>query len=121
MRSRKPHLPVGGRIRHFAKEWKRITRDRNILDMVYGMHLELTDIPFQRKLLKTIVFSPEEEQGGQQQIDSLLKKKAIVQVASKHKQTKFSKGFLSNVFLRPKKDGGFRMILNLKQFNKFID
>ena len=30
-------------------------------------------------------------------------------------------GFISNIFIRPKKDSGFRMILNLKPLNKFVD
>ena len=28
--------------------------------------------------------------------------------------------FISNAFLCPKKDGGFRMILNLKKFNEYV-
>lgn len=28
--------------------------------------------------------------------------------------------FISNVFLRQKKDGSYRMILNLKKFNEFV-
>ena len=31
------------------------------------------------------------------------------------------KDFLRNVFLRLKHDGGYRMILNLKQFNRYVD
>ena len=84
--------------------------------MIDGMHLELVDQPKQFFEPKTIQFYPQEEAGAQSQIDALLAKKAIVQI----KNTTNRKGFLSNVFLCPKKDGGFHMILNLKQFNKFV-
>ena len=30
-------------------------------------------------------------------------------------------GFISNIFIRAKKDGAFRMILDLKPLNKFVD
>ena len=41
-----PSLPVGGRLQYFMKFWKHLTSDPNILDMISGMPLELTDIPY---------------------------------------------------------------------------
>ena len=50
-----------------------------------------------------------------QEISKLLKKKVIVQTIAE-------KGdFFSSVFLRAKKDESYRMILNLKKLNKYID
>lgn len=49
-----------------------------------------------------------------QQIQNLLSRGIIIE--SHHESTEF----ISPVFLREKKNGSFRMILNLKEFNRFI-
>ena len=59
--------------------------------------------------------SPEESKAASEHIATLLEKKAII-------PWNFSPqtDFLNTGFLRPKKDGGFRMILNLKSFNAHV-
>ena len=49
------------------------------------------------------------------EIDKLPAKNAIMESSGEDYD------FVSNVFLYPKKDGGFHMILNLKQFNNFAE
>ena len=49
------------------------------------------------------------------EVDKLLKTNAIVE---SHRE---QNDFVSNVFLCPKKDGGYRMILNLKNFNTYAE
>ena len=49
------------------------------------------------------------------EIDKLLAKNAIVESSGENHD------FVSNIFLCSKKDGGFHMILNLKQFNNFAE
>ena len=44
-----PDILVGGRLKHFLKEWYSITSDPEIIDMVQGMHIELADCPFQSR------------------------------------------------------------------------
>ena len=58
--------------------------------------------------------SPQEAYHFDSQIGKLLQKEIIV--ASSHEQGEF----ISNIFLQPTKDGSFRMILNLKELNKFV-
>ena len=57
MQSHKPHLPVGGRLRFFYRKWLQITSDPAVLDIVQGMHIELNDIPHQRKPPKPLKLS----------------------------------------------------------------
>ena len=52
----------------------------------------------------------------QQEIDSLLRKGAILNVPPKE----VNKGFYSRYFLVPKKDGGYRPILDLRILNKTL-
>ena len=50
-----------------------------------------------------------------QEISKLLKKKVIVYTISEKGE------FFSSVFLKVKKDGSYKMILNLKSLNKYTD
>ena len=110
----KPDLPVGGQLKYFLSLWRTITSDPSILDIVQGMHIELNDLPHQCKIPKPLHLSSLEIEAANDQIEKLLQKCAIAETVREPGD------FVSNVFLTPKRDGGFRMILNLKPFNKFV-
>ena len=69
-------------------------------------------VPFERKQLN---FKTEEKIIVQKEVQKLLEKQVIKVVNDMHGQ------IVSNVFLRGKKDGSWRMILNLKDFNKHVE
>ena len=115
MKSHLPHLPVGGRLVHFSHRWRQITSDPSVLDIVQGMHIELTDLPVQRSKPNPRPLSEVELLAGDQHIQTLLAKRAIVPSSENEPNE-----YLSTVFLIPKRDCGFRMIFNLKRFNKYV-
>ena len=108
-------MPVGGRLRFFVQRWKAITSDPSILDIVQGMHIELTDLPVQRKEPQPFPLSEEELLAGDLHIQSLLEKRAIVPAP-----VDVPGQFFSTVFTIPKRDSGWRMILNLRRFNSWV-
>ena len=62
-----------------------------------------------------VTYNTKENDIISQEITKLPNEKVIVQTIAE-------KGnFFSSVFLRAKKDGSYRMILNLKKLNKYID
>ena len=101
---------VAGRIQHFSQAWKQMTSDKVILDMVKGCHITFTHnrFPLQLRPPQSIKFTDWESSLMDQEIYTLLQKGVIEEAYHSHGE------FLSNVFLRPKKNGSFRMILNLK-------
>ena len=116
MARHKPQLPVGGRLRSFLNRWRKITSDPSIIDIVSGMTIELLDLPVQHHKPRPIPLSQEEITAGNAHIETLLQKRAIVPASPFGEDH-----FISNVFMVPKRDGGHRMILNLKKFNKFVE
>ena len=105
---------MGEKTKLFAKNWKKITSDKYILDIVTnGLRLDFKEIPknrqYQFRTLKN-----DELDIVKAEVDKLLSKQVICE------SRREKNDYLSNVFTRNKNDGGKRMILNLKQFNTHI-
>ena len=98
----------------FVENWKKLTSDRTILNVVKGWEIPLLDSPFQAKPPGEIKMSPEEMRVMDEEVEDMSMKGAIREAIPKQDQ------FLSNVFVTPKSDGGFRPITNLKKLNKSI-
>ncbi|CAB4038826.1 Hypothetical predicted protein, partial [Paramuricea clavata] len=103
-----------GRLSSYAEQWKLLTSDKFILDMVTGAHIELSSTPFQVKCQQKKLFSSKERLVIDSEIKSLLAKGVIVPSVTEPGE------YISPIFIIPKKDGSYRMILNLKQFNEHV-
>ena len=105
-----------GRVSQCVNNWARITSDPTILGQIRNFKLDFTEEPKQTRPLPELKFSESEEQFIQQEIQDLLIKKVIIK--AKHQKGEF----ISNIFLREKKERGkYRMILNLKHLNKYVE
>ena len=99
----------------FFDKWKKLfPTDQWVLNHVLGVRLCL-DQEVQLPDRKEINFSTKEMETVETELSKLLKKDVIHVVSERDDQ------IVSNVFLRIKKDGSFRLILNLKEFNKCLD
>lgn len=91
-----------------------MTNDKVILKAVQAYELEFIELPGDSGITHSIPFSRSDRSLIDRELDTLLAKGAIRECAH-------TKGeFVSNIFIRQKKSGGFRVILNLKKLNKFI-
>ena len=105
-----------GQVRNYSQHWELLTNDPVILDARKHYHIEFElDDPIQNKEPHNIRCSSNERNIISMEIFKLLSKGVL-------ELTHRSPGdFISNIFIRPKKDGSYRMILNLKPLNEFVD
>ena len=108
-------LFASGKLKMYRKQWLKITSDAWVLNTLKGADIELIGYPHQYKPPPPMHFSVQEESIIQSEIDKLLKKKVIIPTQKQEGD------FVSNIFLRAKKDGTFRMILNLKRLNNDLN
>lgn len=95
--------------------WYKITSDRWILRNVkHGCKIDFDCEKFDIPIPPRMTFSELEQRIIEEQLSSLLHQKIIEIVEQSPSQV------LSNIFLRPKKDGTHRLILNLKPLNQFV-
>lgn len=93
---------ITGRIAFFVSNWSKLRNDKEILQMMKGLHLKFFWKPHQRNYLTEIIMSQKKYTLVQTKIKGLLRKGTTIQVQNQKVQ------FVSNIFLRPQKDGQFR-------------
>ena len=104
-------------MRHHLPFWESLTNDPVNLDVIKHHRIEFeAEYPTQTVQPTKIYLSAAEIMIIDAEIAQLVNKE-VLQVTNR-----VPDGFcISNIFIRPKKDGAFRMILNLKPLNKFVD
>ena len=104
-----------GELKHFLPQWEAITTDTTILQIVTGVELEFKNsvAPMQH-YGRPSVFNSHQHPIASAEIAKLLAEGVIIPAAQETGE------FISTIFLRPKKDGTHRTILNLKACNEFI-
>ena len=103
-----------GQLSCYLHEWKSLTSDPEILETVSGQLIEFEQCPAQLTKPLQLQWSNTESQFIDSEIEILLQKGVIRPSTNEPGQ------FISPIFLRPKKDGHFRMILNLKRLNQSV-
>ena len=108
---------MAGNLRHCVHEWEKITSDPFILDTVKHSHIDFSEgvAPFQTYAPQPIKFNEHEKGIIEKEVQKLLDKGVIEPYLPVQNQ------YVSNIFIREKKDGSFRTILNLSQLNKSVE
>lgn len=106
---------VAGKTRANFEAWKELTSDANILSWVAGVNIDFNAVIQQNNLPRPIVFNQTDSLLIDSEIQKMLEKKVIERCANSEGQ------FISNIFLRHKRDGSIRIILNLKELNLDVE
>ena len=103
-----------GNISKFYSKWLELTSDPEVLNTVKGQSIGFTTTPYQDQVPAQKNFSKEESNIIQCEINKLLQKEVIKLTCHEPGQ------FMSTIFFRPKPDGTYRMILNLKKLSESV-
>ena len=100
---------TAGRLKTFVENWRKITSDDNILDIVRHLHIEFIQgsNPVNHRCFRNH-FNEEEAKIVHLEIQKMIEMKIIIEVQHHPDE------FISPIFLIRKKNGEYRMILNLK-------
>ena len=107
---------VAGNIKNYVSNWRKITSDRYILDIVQkGLTLNFTNYPPDSSEPFEYPRGQKEFETIDSEVKKLLRKKVIRRCDREDGE------YFSSLFTTPKKDGTYRTILNLKSLNKDCD
>ena len=105
----------GGKLRHYVENWELLTTDPWVLNTVSGSKIDFESSTEDVRRPNPIRFNRQEAIFVDQEVNKLASQNIIQKV--EHCEGEF----ISSIFLRPKKDGTFRMILNLKNLNETVE
>jgi len=103
-----------GCIKEFIKNWSLITQDPWVLQVAQGFQLPLVELPTQSTPPSELSFPSDQTELITAGVQELQSKGAISLVQDT------TGGFISQIFIVPKKDGGYRPVINLRALNRFI-
>ena len=110
-----PKIQKSTSIAQYVHEWRKITSDPKVINMVQGIRLEFEDIlPVQTSVPRPIKFSDKDSELIDLEIASFLKR-GIISMCD-HVEGEV----ISNIFFRPKRSGGIRIILDVSWLNTFL-
>lgn len=103
-----------GRLVLYYDKWREITSNRFVLNTISGYKIPFHTVPQQSHIPAQVNTSDTENMIIDQLIDQLLSIGAI-------EQAKESRGqFISPIFIVPKSSGSYRLVLNLKELNTYV-
>ncbi|KAJ8043466.1 hypothetical protein HOLleu_10559 [Holothuria leucospilota] len=108
---------VGGQLKLFYNNWCKITSDPFILRAIKGYTIEVDSKNpphYDGSRVRYFRRKPSEQMAISNEIIKL-HEKGIIEPCARE-----TGDFLSNIFTRPKKDGGLRLILDLSDFNQHL-
>ena len=103
-----------GQLKFHLRQWEKITSDKVSLDIVKGYKIDFISVPTQNIPPQQPKLEENEERALKTPLEELLQKGVIEECFHEEGE------FISPISLRPKKNGKYRMILNLKKLNKHI-
>ena len=105
----------GGQISAHIKEWRKITNDPWVINSVKEVNIPFIQTPCQTSVPRPYRLSLTESDFVDVELGRMLEK-GIVELAESSRDQ-----VISNIFLRPKKDGSFRLILDLTWTNLHVE
>ena len=98
------HSQLAGRLHLFTDNWRVISQDPWVIDCIQGYTIDLAEQPVQSRAPWEINFPKEEADALTVEVQGMLEKQAISRVPREQE----AKGFISQLFLVPKKGGGIK-------------
>ena len=120
------HLPVGGRLTHFWRKWRELGAPKRVVRMIRKGYClpfmkvdgEIPSIPMSitspARLIAGYAEGSEKATALSEKIAELMTKKVIEEMPDDQP------GHFNLVFLRPKKSGGWRLILDVSPLNEHL-
>jgi len=106
---------TAGRLKFFWGKWREVTSDSRILSWIQGYVIPFSKSVVQKSIPKDTSWSEKERDIIRDLIDKLIVKGAVSRCQPSKDQ------WLSKIFLVTKSDGTYRLILNFRKLNKFIE
>jgi len=107
--------PYAGHLKLFLTQWQAITDDESVINTIAGYRIPFNTEPKQFCDPNQTMFSDIENR----EIDNCIIRLQSIGAIKEAKPS--CPQFVSKIFAVPKSDGSYRLILNLKQLNTFIE